>query len=182
MVYGTPDLVQYIMKRTRAIQILLPDCYWFLAFVALRRLCMCYLCFFIVFLLFQGMCKHKLLRDDILPAMASNRKVQRLLNEFMDLISEYASAETDVEKKTLTSTARPPATDQMDSAPSMSNQMDSDPAATDQTKSVPAATDQKDSSQLATDLENSAPPAEDKVSSDPPMKKQVGLAPQDAGS
>lgn len=33
--------------------------------------------------------KHKLLREDILPAMASNRKVQRLLNEFMDLLSEY---------------------------------------------------------------------------------------------
>ncbi|XP_073221749.1 protein HIRA isoform X2 [Cicer arietinum] len=36
-----------------------------------------------------GMRKHKLLREDILPSMASNRKVQRLLNEFMDLISEY---------------------------------------------------------------------------------------------
>ncbi|EPS73840.1 hypothetical protein M569_00903 [Genlisea aurea] len=36
-----------------------------------------------------GMNKHKLLRDDILPAMASNRKVQRLLNEFIDLLSEY---------------------------------------------------------------------------------------------
>ncbi|PKA60543.1 Protein HIRA [Apostasia shenzhenica] len=36
-----------------------------------------------------GMKKHKLLREDILPAMASNRKVQRLLNEFMDLLSEY---------------------------------------------------------------------------------------------
>jgi protein HIRA/HIR1 len=33
--------------------------------------------------------KHKLLREDILPSMASNRKVQRLLNEFMDLLSEY---------------------------------------------------------------------------------------------
>lgn len=37
----------------------------------------------------QGMKKQKLLREDILPAMASNRKVQRLLNEFMDLLSEY---------------------------------------------------------------------------------------------
>jgi protein HIRA/HIR1 len=36
-----------------------------------------------------GMRKHKLLREDILPSMASNRKVQRLLNEFMDLLSEY---------------------------------------------------------------------------------------------
>ncbi|XP_024632384.1 protein HIRA isoform X2 [Medicago truncatula] len=36
-----------------------------------------------------GMRKHKLLREDILPSMASNRKVQRLLNEFMDLLSEF---------------------------------------------------------------------------------------------
>jgi len=40
-----------------------------------------------------GMKKHKLLKEDILPSMASNRKVQRLLNEFMDLLLEY---ETDV--------------------------------------------------------------------------------------
>ncbi|KAF2300796.1 hypothetical protein GH714_015887 [Hevea brasiliensis] len=46
-----------------------------------------------------GMKKHKLLREDILPSMASNRKVQRLLNEFMDLLSEYESAElTSIEK------------------------------------------------------------------------------------
>lgn len=37
--------------------------------------------------------KHKLLKEDILPAMASNRKVQRLLNEFMDILSEYDSNE-----------------------------------------------------------------------------------------
>lgn len=36
-----------------------------------------------------GIRKHKLLSEDILPAMASNRKVQRLLNEFVDLLSEY---------------------------------------------------------------------------------------------
>lgn len=41
-----------------------------------------------------GMPKHKLLREDILPAMASNRKVQRLLNEFMDILSEYEITET----------------------------------------------------------------------------------------
>ncbi|KAI0519728.1 hypothetical protein KFK09_007187 [Dendrobium nobile] len=40
-----------------------------------------------------GMKKQKLLREDILPAMASNRKVQRLLNEFMDLLSEYDAVE-----------------------------------------------------------------------------------------
>ncbi|VFQ87127.1 unnamed protein product [Cuscuta campestris] len=41
-----------------------------------------------------GMKKHKLLREDILPAMASNRKVQRLLHEFMELLSEYDLSET----------------------------------------------------------------------------------------
>ncbi|RZC82222.1 hypothetical protein C5167_045009 [Papaver somniferum] len=45
-----------------------------------------------------GMRKHKLLREDILPAMASNRKVQRLVNEFMDLLSEYGSIETSVDR------------------------------------------------------------------------------------
>ncbi|KAJ8470377.1 hypothetical protein OPV22_024720 [Ensete ventricosum] len=44
-----------------------------------------------------GMKKHKLLREDILPAMASNRKVQRLLNEFMDLLSEYETSETNAD-------------------------------------------------------------------------------------
>ncbi|CAN6438953.1 unnamed protein product [Victoria cruziana] len=42
-----------------------------------------------------GMKKHKLLREDILPAMASSRKVQRLLNEFMDLLSEYENSATE---------------------------------------------------------------------------------------
>ncbi|KAK1263511.1 Protein HIRA [Acorus gramineus] len=44
-----------------------------------------------------GMKKHKLLREDILPAMASNRKVQRLLNEFMDVLSEYENTDVNVE-------------------------------------------------------------------------------------
>ncbi|KAL5205767.1 hypothetical protein ABZP36_033976 [Zizania latifolia] len=54
-----------------------------------------------------GMKKHKLLREDILPSMATNRKVQRLLNEFMDLLSEYEAAETKVEHMDVT----PPATE-----------------------------------------------------------------------
>ncbi|XP_078434483.1 histone chaperone HIRA-like protein isoform X2 [Wolffia australiana] len=40
-----------------------------------------------------GMKKHSLLREEILPAMASNRKVQRLLNEFLDILSEYKPSE-----------------------------------------------------------------------------------------
>ncbi|XP_024637866.1 protein HIRA isoform X2 [Medicago truncatula] len=46
-----------------------------------------------------GMRKHKLLIEDILPAMASNRKVQRLLNEFMDLVSEYEIADTNHDQR-----------------------------------------------------------------------------------
>ncbi|KAL6656508.1 hypothetical protein ACP70R_007334 [Stipagrostis hirtigluma subsp. patula] len=49
-----------------------------------------------------GMKKHKLLREDILPSMASNRKVQRLLNEFMDLLSEYEAAETQADPMEVT--------------------------------------------------------------------------------
>ncbi|XP_006660993.2 protein HIRA [Oryza brachyantha] len=52
-----------------------------------------------------GMKKHKLLREDILPSMATNRKVQRLLNEFMDLLSEYEAAETNVEQMDVTPAA-----------------------------------------------------------------------------
>jgi protein HIRA/HIR1 len=128
--------------------------------------------------------KHKLLREDILPAMASNRKVQRLLNEFMDLISEYESAEINVETKPQTSpiAAHSSPVDPMDSAPSGTNEIDSVPVATDQTKPVPASTDQKESSQLATERENSAPPANDKVNSDPPKIIHVSHAPQNAGS
>ncbi|KAK9913027.1 hypothetical protein M0R45_036854 [Rubus argutus] len=131
-----------------------------------------------------GMRKHKLLREDILPAIASNRKVQRLLNEFMDLISEYESAEINIETKTQTSpiAAHSSPVDPMDSAPSGTNEIDSVPVSTDQTKPVPAPTDQKDSSQLATERENSAPPANDKVNSDPPKIIHVSHAPQNAGS
>ncbi|KAK4760566.1 hypothetical protein SAY87_005459 [Trapa incisa] len=63
-----------------------------------------------------GMKKHKLLREDILPAMASNRKVQRLLNEFMDLLSEYDNTipalEQKVENQPLQAPPPPPAGDQ----------------------------------------------------------------------
>lgn len=52
-----------------------------------------------------GMKKHKLLREDILPSMATNRKVQRLLNEFVDLLSEYEAAETSVDKMDVTPAA-----------------------------------------------------------------------------
>ncbi|KAG2595188.1 hypothetical protein PVAP13_5KG057100 [Panicum virgatum] len=56
-----------------------------------------------------GMKKHKLLREDILPSMASNRKVQRLLNEFMDLLSEYEAAQTKADLMDVTLTPQPTA-------------------------------------------------------------------------
>ncbi|KAK4358592.1 hypothetical protein RND71_020821 [Anisodus tanguticus] len=52
-----------------------------------------------------GMKKQRLLREDILPAMASNRKVQRLLNEFMDLLSEYEISDTNLEPNVATTTS-----------------------------------------------------------------------------
>ncbi|CAM0953172.1 unnamed protein product [Alopecurus aequalis] len=60
-----------------------------------------------------GMKKHKLLREDILPSMATNRKVQRLLNEFMDLLTEYeGAAEANVDRMDVT----PPPTEAKDAA------------------------------------------------------------------
>lgn len=75
----------------------------------------------------QGMRKHKLLREDILPAMASNRKVQRLLNEFMDLLSEYENVDP---KDSLpsTSSVREPCHEQ--SAPQQAEKMETDPTVT----------------------------------------------------
>ena len=55
----------------------------------------------------QGMKKHKLLKEDILPSMASNRKVQRLLNEFMDLLSEYEAAKSKVDPMDVTPAPQP---------------------------------------------------------------------------
>ncbi|KAL6511029.1 hypothetical protein OROGR_022153 [Orobanche gracilis] len=62
-----------------------------------------------------GLNKHKLLREDILPAMASNRKVQRLLNEFMDLLSEYGTPEN--KQMAPTPATSLPEKDRMDSDP-----------------------------------------------------------------
>lgn len=39
--------------------------------------------------------KRKLLRETIFPAMAENRKVQRLLSELMNALSEYEGGENE---------------------------------------------------------------------------------------
>ncbi|XP_015873303.3 protein HIRA isoform X1 [Ziziphus jujuba] len=113
-----------------------------------------------------GMMKHKLLREDILPAMASNRKVQRLLNEFMDLLSEYENVETVMEQKTQTATA-PARSPEVAANPSINpsiqlaatDQMDPASASTERVEIVPAETGQKDSSQIPP-----PPPAEEQGS------------------
>ncbi|XP_023756862.1 protein HIRA [Lactuca sativa] len=103
-----------------------------------------------------GMKKHKLLREDILPAMASNRKVQRLLNEFMDLLSEYktTTTTTNLQPPTTTTTGNTnspqPLPDQTATEPPMTNQVAQDsgsqPMDEEQpgNNSNPAASDQMD--------------------------------------
>ncbi|XP_044482710.1 protein HIRA-like isoform X2 [Mangifera indica] len=131
-----------------------------------------------------GMRKHKLLREDILPAMATNRKVQRLLNEFMDLLSEYESTEINIEQKdpaspTISALATdqmdsaPPATDQvnstlpdidqMDSAPIGIDIMDSTPLVINQMANTTPATNQMDTNLAASDKMDSALPATDQM-------------------
>ncbi|KAJ4783256.1 Protein HIRA [Rhynchospora pubera] len=57
-----------------------------------------------------GMQKHVLLKETVFPAMASNRKVQRLLSEFMNALSEYELSEN--ENQNVTNNV-----DEMDVAP-----------------------------------------------------------------
>ncbi|KAM3295155.1 hypothetical protein ACQJBY_037798 [Aegilops geniculata] len=86
-----------------------------------------------------GMKKHKLLREDILPSMATNRKVQRLLNEFMDLLSEYESAaEENVDKMDVTPPATEAKVDKMDVTPPAAD------ARVDKMDVTPPATEAKD--------------------------------------
>ncbi|XP_050209720.1 protein HIRA isoform X2 [Mercurialis annua] len=121
-----------------------------------------------------GMEKHKLLREDILPAMATNRKVQRLLNEFMDLLSEYESAETNIDQKNSAQpTTSEPAT----------NHMDLDEAAIDpkntvrpeapRTDSLQPATDPKDSPHITAKNAGSTPVVTNQVDSGPRLLDQV---------
>lgn len=87
-----------------------------------------------------GMKKHKLLREDILPAMASNRKVQRVLNEFMDLLSEYEISETNWEERKLAPSTSQPATDIMNCDMPITEQIDSSqPVAIPNSSSFPVS-------------------------------------------
>ncbi|OMO49494.1 hypothetical protein CCACVL1_30986 [Corchorus capsularis] len=127
-----------------------------------------------------GMRKHKLLREDILPAMASNRKVQRLLNEFMDLLSEYESVENNIDQRNPSPppTTTQPAIDPMDSTPSETGQTDS---------AVPTpTTDKTENPSLGTNQMDSAPSSiTDQVNTGTPLSTdQINEAPttKDAGS
>ncbi|XP_047971091.1 protein HIRA-like isoform X1 [Salvia hispanica] len=132
-----------------------------------------------------GMNKHKLLREDILPAMASNRKVQRLLNEFMDLLSEYDSTETNSEPKNPPQPTAPsqPAKDVVDSNPPTVDKQDSDPAETSREHLVePAdhtlqATDEMDAvtttTQPQADSVQNTPQATEQMDIDVPASGQV---------
>ncbi|KAH1225246.1 Protein HIRA [Glycine max] len=81
-----------------------------------------------------GMRKHKLLIEDILPSMASNRKVHRLLNEFMDLVSEYEIA---------------PVTEDIAANDQQKNIGDTAPSKLDQKYPEDAALNSKDNPQVA---------------------------------
>lgn len=133
--------------------------------------------------------KHKILREDILPAMASNRKVQRLLNEFMNLLSEYDTSEMIVEptnppsqppKDTVDS--NPPTTDKTDSAPATSTQenpVEPNPAddtlkATDAMETVISTEPQADPGQTNQSLTVSE--TSDQMNIDPPAPDQVDNA------
>ncbi|KAK2970882.1 hypothetical protein RJ640_025080 [Escallonia rubra] len=142
-----------------------------------------------------GMKKHKLLSEDILPAMASNRKVQRLLNEFMDLLSEYDVSETNVEQNTITPPSLLIATDQTGSALPTPDQIYSSQPATNRTDSTlvstepmasdvpvtkhrvstPPAIDQMDTTLQETDQQQSVPHVTDQVNLDPPAAEQLNL-------
>jgi protein HIRA/HIR1 len=118
--------------------------------------------------------KHKLLREDILPAMASNRKVQRLLNEFMNLLSEYESAETNLDQKTpmLPATSQQ-ATSQMDCDPPVTEQMDTTPQAIDHTNSAQPEKDHEDPTPIITDEADCTLLANDQVDTCPMVTDQV---------
>lgn len=140
--------------------------------------------------------KHKLLREDILPAMASNRKVQRLLNEFMDLLSEYETTETNFEQKNPTSTTSLLAKDTMDSDAPAIDKTNSDPTlatqknpvepavnavdrtlqTTDQMETVTPMTSQTDCTLGYANQEQTTTQTSEQMNLDPPTSDQVDTA------
>lgn len=126
--------------------------------------------------LLQGMKKHKLLREDILPAMASNRKVQRLLNEFMDLLSEYETTEVIPDPKSATPPIESlPTTDQTDATPPTNDQVAFALSAADQTGSVQPAGYKTEFAPTEVNQIGLAVPEKDGIESKAPPVKNVDL-------
>ncbi|CAA2942923.1 HIRA isoform X2 [Olea europaea subsp. europaea] len=143
-----------------------------------------------------GMNKHKLLREDILPAMASNREVQRLLNEFMVLLNDYEITKANLEQKNLVHTTAVATTDEMDTSlpaidkripdSTLTNQMDSaqqpigpgDPTLTktDQTDSIVPMNGEIDTILQGTNQVESMLPMPEQMNLDPPASEQVNSA------
>lgn len=110
-----------------------------------------------------GMRKQNLLREDILPSMASNRKVQRLLNEFMDLLSEYEIVDANQEEQTnpIAPKSSSPAT----------NPIESSSLATDQEHTASPKLDHN--TPLEKEQTNIPPTRTNDVSADTPMMDQA---------
>ncbi|XP_022899329.1 protein HIRA-like [Olea europaea var. sylvestris] len=143
-----------------------------------------------------GMNKHKLLREDILPAMASNRGVQRLLNEFMVVLNDYEITKANLEQKNLVHTTAVATTDEMDSSlpaidkripdSTLTNQMDSaqqaigprDPTLTktNQTDSIVPMNGEIDTILQGTNQVESMLPMPEQMNLDPPASEQVNSA------
>ena len=96
--------------------------------------------------------------------MASNRKVQRLLNEFMDLLSEYGNTEINLEQKHPTCPTAVTDKDQ-------SNQL-----ITDQTSSAPPAIDQVVSNLPTKDQTNPSLPTKIVDESGPPGAEPMDIS------
>ncbi|KAM0045271.1 putative transcription factor WD40-like family [Helianthus debilis subsp. tardiflorus] len=126
-----------------------------------------------------GMKKHKLLREDILPAMASNRKVQRLLNEFMDLLSEYKTANPNLEPPATTSNAitPPPVTDHTAAKPSATNETTTATPVVNDVAQAESATQPMDEEQPG-----NHPPKSDQMDVDPPSTNKTDPVPDEMTS
>lgn len=115
--------------------------------------------------------KHKLLREDILPAMASNRKVQRLLNEFMDLLSEYETIEPKSQEKDCARSVPNPPTDKMDSDTPMAEKLIPEAPSAAQPSSDEPAAEQNETSLQNTDQINFMPQVRDQMDIDSEKEK-----------
>ena len=118
----------------------------------------------------QGMKKHKLLREDILPSMASNRKVQRLLNEFMDLLSEYEITEVNQDQRnSLIPKSSSQATNQPECGLELTVQMDNGQPKGGRKDSAVAVIDLNDSAMIDKDQGNADQLPSVEICPDTPM-------------